>query len=503
MSDDISSPEIKLSMDSHKKGFKATIHGAGWLSFSAIAPRLLKPISLLFLARLLNSYDFGLVSMAQIFIVAIELFRDMGVGNALIAHRGDVKKASNTTFYLFLVMGLVSVSVLWLISGLGATFFKEPSVKTIIRFLSINIMIHSLSAVPQVLLQREGKWKLYAIFDFIPPTVSAVSTVTLAYLNFGTWSLVYGTLLGSICKFVTIVVVYPWRPRWQFDWKIVKELVGFGKWITLDRIGVFLFTTADNTYLARFQGAENLGYYTLPYAWTTYPIRYVIQKISMALFATLSGMKDLESKKNVFFRVAGIVSFLICPMYLFLSFNPELIVNVVLGPKWYASIPIVRWLALCGLMRALAGSTIGGFFWATHQPKLAVYPQATGLVVIAIGFLISKGGWDGLQIARLFTVSMLFRAAVGIAILTRTYSIKLVHVLRILFQGLVPGLISGTLTMIFVYAVGLNIYMLFALSLILFVNLYLILYGTLRFGKPLTLYKTDKWRSILKDLRNK
>ena len=86
---------------------RKTTQGLFWISLSTGLIKIINFITILILARLLEPEHFGLIAIALIVVNFFDLFRDMGIGAALIYNQKDVDKANNTAFFIFPILAVL------------------------------------------------------------------------------------------------------------------------------------------------------------------------------------------------------------------------------------------------------------------------------------------------------------------------------------------------------------------------------------------------------------
>jgi O-antigen/teichoic acid export membrane protein len=390
--------------------------------------------------------------------------------------------------------------ILWLLSYLAAYFFKEDILQLVIKVMGIKLLIFSIQAVPQALMQKEGKWKMFAFLDFVQPLLTSVTTVILAFLGWGLWSIISGSLFGAVVKLVLVYIVHPWRPNLYFNFRIAKKLISFGKWVIAWTGLTFILDTADNTYLARFRGAEYLGFYTLPFTWITYPIRYILYKITTTLFPTFAGLTDAKARNHILLRITDFAFFVLSPLFLYLTFSAPFFVRTIFGDKWLHSIEILRWLSLYGITRCI-NELLCNFFMATKKPAFGVIPQLSTLFLIGIGFLISWGTWNGVAVAQCFTAALVFRAILSFFFLAKNYDINILRYMLIIVKALIPAAMASALSYFSVLYTPVSVYLKFIFSLLLFFILYILCYSSVKYKNPLKLFFPGTWKEILKQFK--
>lgn len=489
-------------MSEEKSGLQSFARGVSWMSTTAVLSRLLATVGGVLLLRILNKGDYGLMQMATITIQTVGLVRDLGMGPALVAMKKDIQKAANTAFYTYLGTALITLFILWTFAGpISNGLFKEPQLVPILQMAALSVLFSSLAAVPLNLMLKSERWRAYAIIDSLHAPVSSFTMVILAYQGLGVWSIVYGNLAGVILQCVLAWILGRWRPQLQFDWGMLKNLFKFGKWVTVDRVCDYTFTSADNYYLAIARGKESLGLYGVAYRWVEIPIQFIVMRANRAMFSVLSAMESEEARKRLMLKSNKIMTFLLNPIYMFLMFNAALFTEVVAGEKWLESAPILQWLCALAMLRVTTAVTIGPFYWANNAPQLAVYPQFAGLLLIGIAY---ASGWQltALQVAQLFTMAYVVRSLVIVLWLPFKYGFKWSEVFGLLFSAAIPGAIAGWLSML--SASALPVAPAFKLLSALFVwgNLYLIFYSLIQFRKPFTLHTPSAWKKMMRDFKS-
>src|SRR5881628_4052485 len=111
---------------------RLTIQNVGIVYLLSGASSAVSVIALLILARLLVPHDFGIVALSGLIISILALFKDFGLGAALIQLETDARAAANTAFWATLLMRLVLYGSLVASAPLVAAFFQEPALTLII-----------------------------------------------------------------------------------------------------------------------------------------------------------------------------------------------------------------------------------------------------------------------------------------------------------------------------------------------------------------------------------
>ena len=114
------------------------------------------------LARLLSPDDYGIVALATVFSAFFNLFTSMGIGPAIIQNRKLTERDLSNIFGFTFWMGLILAVIFFLCSNWIADFYKNKTLISICRWLSLQIFLSSLCIVPEPLLSRQKLFKYVA-----------------------------------------------------------------------------------------------------------------------------------------------------------------------------------------------------------------------------------------------------------------------------------------------------------------------------------------------------
>ncbi len=359
--------------------------GTFWVGVSTVVRTFFQMVTKYVLARMLFPADFGLVAMAYIAIDFLEMFRDMGFSSALIYHRGDIRKAADTTFFILMAIAVALVLVALLAAPAVAAFYRTPELIAVMRALSINILLSAFGQVQLSLLAKNLAFRERLLPDLVPTVVYGVIAVLLALMGLGVWSLVIARIVNSILTSVLAWIVVPWwRPRLRFDRQMARELFDYGIHIVGSSWLVFFITNLDNTFIGRVLGAEPLGYYGFAYSTANLPATHISRIVGQVLFPAYSKIQqDIGALRRAFFRTLHYVSLLSVPVAVGMIIFSAPFILTIYGQNWAPSIVPLQILGIYGLLRSIAVN-MGSVFKAGGKPKWLAYIALGRLVVMGI-----------------------------------------------------------------------------------------------------------------------
>lgn len=336
------------------------------------------------LARLLVPADFGLIAVASLVLNGIGLFRDIGINAALIYKKDEEEAAANTAFFLIWGVSIVLYCIAFFAAPIAADFFDQEIITDIIRLSGLTFLLYAVGFVPLTLLEKKIEFRRYVAVEITSTVVGFVSTVYLAFIGFGVWSLVYGGLLGGGSGAVAVWFLTSWRPKLVFDGRIAKELIGYGKFMLGVTLVIFLIQNIDNAVIGKIIDMSMLGIYTMAYSICNLPANTVMQTINQVLFPTYSRIQgDVEKLRVGYLKVFNLVSLLVFPISFGIFILAPEFVRVVLSEKWIPAIPAIQILCFFGLFRSLAGTT-GEVFKALGKPDTILKGYSAQLLIILL-----------------------------------------------------------------------------------------------------------------------
>ncbi len=405
--------------------YKSVVSGLKWLTLASIGGRIITFGMGIILARYyLTPAQFGLVNMAAISVMAFDLIRDFGLVEALLKREQLNDEAADTAFWLLTVFASMAAAVVIILAPHIAQVFHEPALASYLYVMCLSLVTNGLAAVPLALLQKQDRWKAYASADAVFAIAGSATVLLLAIMGAREWSLVIGIVLKGIIQTSYAWWLIKWHPKLKFSVKTAKEMLGFGKWVTAVRFPDLFMYFADNAYLGRYAGKQNLGYYSQPYNWIQQPLTLFVSQVGKALYPNLAKSHDDLERRDLFLKSYQLLCWLVVPLYAFLGCHAQLFVDVIYGPKWAPSGKILVWLCAAATVRALTADGLQGYFWASNRGKQYAWPIWVSILFIFGAMVYSQGKWDGRQIAMLFTAGISLRGIINLMLLS-TKSVKL------------------------------------------------------------------------------
>jgi PST family polysaccharide transporter len=176
---------------------KSFVHSVAWTAGVRWGGQLVAWVATLAVARILSPDDFGLVSMASVYLGIVSLVSEFGIGTAIVTLR-QMPPAQLAQLNLAAVfVGLAAFGVSCLVALPMGSFYHAPDLPPVVIVMSVGFIIGAFRSVPYALLQRDMSFKRLALVEGAQSLLLSGTSVVLALLGFRYWTLVIGSLLSA------------------------------------------------------------------------------------------------------------------------------------------------------------------------------------------------------------------------------------------------------------------------------------------------------------------
>ena len=345
-------------------------------------------ITFVILSRLLAPEAFGLVALATAFTVFIELFLDQGFGSAIVQREELDPEHLDTAFWLNILTSVVLTGGLIAASGLLAVVFDEPRLGSVLRWLSITLILSGLSGTQISILQRNLAFKDLAIRSTVSNMFGGAVGIGMAFAGYGVWSLVGQDVATSLARAIILWRSSDWRPGFRVSTRHYKELVSFGIPIVGNHALTVLMRRSDDLLIGYFLGPTLLGFYTIGYQLLLIIIRLVTEVTNSVAFPAFSRIQaQPERMRQAFYKVTQYTSVIAFPVFSGLAILAPELVPTIFGEKWAPSIPVMQVLALIGILQSVLFFN-GSVIKAAGKPSWQLGIMVLNAMCSILGFLL-------------------------------------------------------------------------------------------------------------------
>ena len=335
-----------------------TVKGVFWAGFQNWGASLIATVVLLVLARLLPKEEFGVVGIALVFILLIDLVLKQGCGQTLVQKDELEPEHLDTFFWTGMVLAIVMTVIALATADAIAAIYQEPQLARVLKWLSLSFPAGALGYTQDALLRRSLAFKSLAIRQIVGAVGGGGVGVTMALWGCGIWSLVGQVLATFAVGSVVLWLTCDWRPRLAFSRSHLQELWKFGALAMGVSLLTFLTRRVDLLLIGYVLGKGPAGAYFIAYRILATMTQVFTQTVAAVALPTFSRIQHHpEQTRNAFYTASQMTSLIAFPVFFGLALLAPELMPALFGDGWDASVPVVRYLALFGIIQALAHFT--------------------------------------------------------------------------------------------------------------------------------------------------
>lgn len=333
---------------------KQATSGLVWVFTQQFGNQFVSFFVSLVLARILLPEEFGLIGMIAIFYSIGRSLMDSGMTQSLIRSTNLDQEDFSTAFYFNLASSITLYTLIFLAAPYIAEFYSRPILTPIIKLYCITFIIDAFTAVQRTRMTREMDFKTQTLIAIPSTILGGVVGVTLAYMGYGVWSLVWSTIATSFFGSLQFWIYSKWTPSLVFNIDKFKQHFGFG--IKLSASGL-LNKIFNNIYLiviGRYFSAAQVGFYTRADTMKQLPVNNItnaLAKVTYPLFAKIQD--DNFRLKRVYKQLMQMVIFVISPVLIIVAVLAEPVFRFLFTEKWLPAVPYFQILCVIGILYPL------------------------------------------------------------------------------------------------------------------------------------------------------
>jgi len=341
------------------------------------------------LARLLTPADFGHVAMAMVVIELAGLFSNFGFSSVLIQRRVLARLHLDTVFWASAGLGALLAATVFGASFLASEVFKSPITGDLLRVLSINFLISSLTVTHEAILARLMMFRQIFFLQIGAVFIRACAAIFLAYTGFGVWSLALASIVSGVASLLVTIVLVPYFARLRFNYAYIRSIWRTSSSYFGSGILFYINTNADLFLVGRQLGATSLGYYQNARSLTDEVRSRLAIPLQRVLFPAFSAMQhDVSRLQQSVIRSGRLLAAVIFPVGTgIFCISPEL-VPLLYGDQWLPMIPALQMLALASIPRASAAIATP-IFNSQNRVGLAFQYNTVGTLIMIMGVTLT------------------------------------------------------------------------------------------------------------------
>jgi polysaccharide transporter, PST family len=278
---------------------------------------------------------YGLATMTVLVFTLGEIFKDFGLGSALL-RKGNIDPEEMTFLFWFNIGTTAIISAIIAVTApLVAMFFNQPLVAKIILFSLIGFIVSGASMQHRGLLNRDLRFAEIAMIDSISISFQFALTLLLAVLKFGVWAIVAGNILNNSVNALLCIVYSRWKPGRPRIIKEFRAIVGFGANTATYSLALFFSTNITPILIGNTQSVSSLGQYNMANVFLSLPLKNLVEPLAQATLPVLARLRPFPAiYRETYLTFLQRLNLAVLPASVFLLFAARPLIEAALGAKW-------------------------------------------------------------------------------------------------------------------------------------------------------------------------
>lgn len=351
-----------------KKGFK-------WALFGNLIKGGMVFLTLLFLTFYLGPEKMGLVSIILVIYGLSETFVQFGISQSIIAREKNTSEELSSIFWTNLGIGFFVFIIINLIANLLASFYNQPGLGLLIRFLSIIFLIEPLDLVFRAILEKELKFPLLEKINIIRSSTLGMGTIILVLLGFDIFGYVFAMILSILISTTLLAYVFLdkriWFPKFHFRLNDIKGHYKFGFFVTAKSFLNYAGRNFDELIIGKVMGLEILGIYYFAKKIVEYPAKFFSISFSKVAFPLYSKLKsNILQLKKVYFNLTNLIANTGFFFFGLLIILTPFILPLFFDNKWNLAIIPIQIFSIIAFLSLISAGFMSSILYCFNNPKL-------------------------------------------------------------------------------------------------------------------------------------
>lgn len=385
-----------------------TFKGASWLILSRFAGRAIDMVTMLVLARILTPADFGTTALAMSLVAIVDTVLEVPVSQALTRLRTIDKSHLDTGFTLGLARSVIVALAILLVALPFSFFGAHEQFLPLVLVLSIAPVARGLFSPGMVAYTRELSFRPMFVAEFIGKVVAFAAAMATVFAGGSFWAIAVNFVVAPTVASAVSYVLSPYKP--SLSLARFSHFSSFVGWFTATQVISALNWQLDRALIGVTADKATLGHYAVASDLSAAPTQSLIGPALQPVMAAFSKMNaDPPRLRRAFLKAARIAMLLAVPAALGIALTADLLVAILLGPKWTGTAPLLQWLALAVLPIPYF-QTLCALSMAVDRPsllaRLSVIDLGFRIVLVSLGVFLASA--TGASIARLALSGIMF-----------------------------------------------------------------------------------------------
>lgn len=290
------------------------------------------------LARLLSPFEVGINAIAVAGLGIVQIIATMGLAGYVIRDTDLQPATLDLTFSVNAALAVTLSALLFGLSFVSAPLLGDARAGEVLRILAIAPLVNAFAFRASAMLQREMRFKAFALINTGMTTVTTALTVALAWTGHSYMSAAYGGAGGALFGAIAFNLVAPHHASLRITFRGWRDVARFGLQIMSISGLATLATRLSDLILGRVLGIAALGIYSRASMTTSMIFENVYGTTTRVAFTKLArDFRETGELRPTFLRAIELILALMWPLEIGLAILSPPAIYLFYGEKWLAA----------------------------------------------------------------------------------------------------------------------------------------------------------------------
>jgi O-antigen/teichoic acid export membrane protein len=350
------------------------------------------------LSRVLSPAEIGVSVIGTMIVALIETLRD--VATPYIVRQAELNPDDlGTAFTCMLAVTLVLAAALACGAGPISRWYGNPGLIPYCQLLALGLLPGPVERPIVALLQRDMAFERMTVVIVMGTMANAAVAVGTALMGFSYMSFAWAALAGNLVATLLAIGVRPHHRIFRLTLTRWRPVLSMGAYSAAWALASRAPDVSSTLMLGRLRQMDAVGLYNRARAANDLPGKLLLSGLAPVVFPALAA--EARSGCNMgkpYLLALGMVTALHWPGFAVLAVLAHPIVEVLLGPQWLSTVPLVQIIALANIAAFPKGLTqpalmAMGAFRDLLLSAVTTLPVALAVTTIAATFGASSLAW--------------------------------------------------------------------------------------------------------------
>lgn len=380
------------------------VEATKWSLLTQVASKLITPITTIVLAHIMAPEVFGVIALVTMVTSFADLFSDAGFQKYLIQHEYESDTrfilSCNVAFWTNLSISLLLWAIIALFRDQLAVVLGNPSIGMAIAVACASLPLTSIVSVQIAVYQRSFDFRTLFYSRTVSALLILLLSVPLAFVGWGYWSLVWGTIASNFFLAVWLSAQSAWRPSFVYSFLELGRMLSFSSWTLIEALSIWLTNWIGAFILGTMMSTYYVGLYNTSTTAVNAVIAVVTSAVNPVVFATLSRFQfDRARFDRSFYLMQKYLGFVVIPLSVALFAFSDLAVGLGLGEAWMEASTFFGLYALSSAFVVVLGHIASDAYRSLGKPRYSLLAQLGFLLFLVPALFVgAKSGFSVLSV---------------------------------------------------------------------------------------------------------